>query len=303
MEPGTGASSDAEGSQPQPERTLTTTINRGWRLKMSIITVFLVGLGVWGLVDALIVYPARGARHAEYMRLQYLVAANAAGELLRAGVDNPREELARLTAERSDIVRDLRQTTEGSTLHHRHALRMARLEWLTSLSRIGRVSPEHTQIASPRQDMEGLANEWATKNAPKPLASYDIPSQWIFVAVGFGGAGWLISLMTRVSRVRFRYEPASLRLTLPDGRSITPEQIAEVDKRKWHKFFVTLRLKEGGPDVQLDLLRYKPLEDWVLEMEKQTDGYEEPEAEEDESEEQAQSEPAGASTDEERKGE
>jgi hypothetical protein len=44
--------------------------------------------------------------------------------------------------------------------------------------------------------------------------------------------------------------------------------INEVDKRKWHKFFVFLKLADNSPEIKLDLLRYSPLEDWVLEMEK-----------------------------------
>ncbi len=62
-------------------------------------------------------------------------------------------------------------------------------------------------------------------------------------------------------------------LGLPGGHSLTPADLTDVDKRKWDKFFVSLVVKPGhatlgGKEVALDLLRYEPLEDWVLEMEK-----------------------------------
>ncbi|MGH7132453.1 MAG: hypothetical protein ACREJO_10960, partial [Phycisphaerales bacterium] len=53
----------------------------------------------------------------------------------------------------------------------------------------------------------------------------------------------------------------------PDGKTIVPADIAEFDKRKWDKFYVTINLK-GGEARKLDLLRYVPLEEWVLAMER-----------------------------------
>ena len=83
-------------------------------------------------------------------------------------------------------------------------------------------------------------------------------------------------LFVRVSAKKYRWSPDTRTLTLPGGKTIAPAQIAEVDKRKWDKFFVTLRLNESSPEpreVKLDLLRFTPLEAWVLEMEKHAPNY------------------------------
>lgn len=266
---------DTPQSRPEVE---VTSINRGWLIKMVVIAVALLGLGVWGLYDALVAFPNRGANHAEFTEWQYLRAANEAGRLLAADEADPAGALSRLSAERTRLRERLAQQTEGSFAFRETAMELAKLEWLTSLSRIGRVAPASTTFDNPRDRLDALTAEWQTRNPPKPLAAYDIPSQWVFVVCGFGGFGWIMFIIMRTRARVHRFKPALLELTLPTGRAFTPADIAEVDKRKWHKFFVTLRFKEGkGEPVTLDLLRYKPLEEWVLEMEKHTDGYEAPE--------------------------
>lgn len=270
---------EEEAPPPRPE-VETTRINRGWLTKMVVIAVALLALGAWGLYDALFAFPNRGAAHAEYVEWQYLQTASEGGQLLTAGVDDPQDEYARLVGERSRLRDRMAQSSEGSLARREAATAMARLEWLTSLSRIGRLDPSNTTFDNPRARLDELREKWSTRNPPKPLAAYDIPSQWLFVVGGFGGAAWIALILLRASRVQYRYRPASMELTLPSGRTITPEQISEVDKRKWHKFYVTLRFKEDGASpLTLDLLRHKPLEDWILEMEKRTDGYEPPKEE------------------------
>ena len=83
----------------------------------------------------------------------------------------------------------------------------------------------------------------------------------------------------RVLKTKYRYDASTHTLTLPSGESFTAQQINELDKRKWDKFFVTIHL-EGGKTHKLDLLRYQPLEDWILEMEKLSPNYEPPEEDE-----------------------
>ncbi len=105
-----------------------------------------------------------------------------------------------------------------------------------------------------------------------PLSRFDIPSQWLITAVGFIGGAWIVALIARVSAKTYRWEPAAQRLTLPGGASVTPADVSEVDKTLWHKYYVELHIKAdhpklGGKSVKLDLMRYEPLEAWVLEME------------------------------------
>lgn len=260
-----------------------TRLNRRWLIKVGVFFIALAGLGAWGLWDALVAYPERGRNHAEWVEKEYLAAAEAEGRLLRASVSNPREELRRLRERGDDLT----------------ALEEARLEWLTSLDRVGDLPASEANEDSPtvfdnaRARLESLRDEWATKSPPKPLGAFDIPLQWVIVALGFGGALWTLGVIGRASRFRFGYEPEENALTLSDGRRLTPDQLNEVDKRKWDKFYVTLRLKDGSA-VKLDLLRYIPLEQWVLEME-QAAGL--AEASESETATQARSEQTGGGSD------
>lgn len=236
----------------------TTTLNRPWLFKMAIFLVILLAFGLYGLYDATVAYPGRGRRYAETRLYEYLKSSQLSGPLTsRVSVENPREELARLkTASRSLSEPEQR-----------------RKEWLESLEVIGRLSPEHTRIAEPDRRYAELQKQWATGGQPKPLEWYDIPVQWLFVAIGIGGALWLAGLFISVARQRYRWDPEAPALHLPGGGIITPADLEDVDKRRWDKFLVYLRLKPthptlGGREIKLDLYRYAPLESWVLELER-----------------------------------
>jgi hypothetical protein len=267
---------DAQSSAgPDPLLQTETKLNKGWLLKMAIFFTILLAFGMWGLYDAVIAYPNRGKADAEYRELEYLNAARDAGVLLRASVDQPRAELDRLRA----IEKELLTTANSSDTSQAAMLARAdraKLQWLTALSRVGMLSPANTTFENPTGQREILENTWATKTPPKPLSAFDIPSQWLFVIAGFGGALWLTVLFLRVSSKKFRWEPSTRTLTIPGGRTITPADIAEVDKRKWDKFFVTLRLNDSTPaprEHKFDLLRYTPLEAWILELERHSPNY------------------------------
>jgi hypothetical protein len=250
-----------------------TTLTRSWVIKSSIFAIVLGALGVWGLVDATIVYPSRGRAHASFMEFMYLGMANEAGMLSLTSVSDPKAALVDLNQRRRELEERLRAAGEGSLTAKRTQMELLKREWLLSLSRVGLLTPDRTMLSTPVQRIQDLGAEWSNKNPPKPLAAYDIPMQWVFVLVGFGGCAWFVSLMLRVKKRVFHYDSFEHKLTLPDGRTITPDQISEVDKRKWDKFFVTLRLQDGS-SVKLDLLRHTPLEQWVLDIEKHTPGYE-----------------------------
>ncbi|MBL0920637.1 MAG: hypothetical protein IBJ10_00755 [Phycisphaerales bacterium] len=266
-------------AQPVPAPALsgpqTTRLNRTWVIKTCIYLVVLLGLGIWGLVDGLIVYPERGRNAASFLEKEYLVQAEKAGELFRASIADPRAEFERLRA----VEDDLRMRGAQAKAEQRSAdqveMELARLEWLTALSRIGELDPANTALPDPSARLTTLQNEWTTRKPPKPLSAFDIPSQWLIAVAGLGLGGWIVFLFAAVARKKYRYDPAEMRLTLPCGRTLVPADIAELDKRQWHKFFVTVRAKDGG-SYKLDLLRYAPLEQWILEMEKHTDGYEPP---------------------------
>jgi hypothetical protein len=252
---------------------VTTTIRRGWFIKIVIIGVVLLAIGMWGLYDAMVVYPARGARHAEFAEFQYLAAADDATQLLRADVREPVEELRRLFERESQIEQDLTTLDPASGAYTRTSVEAARLTWLQALRRIGRLSVENTTFDDPRLRLRTLTDQWQSGDTPKPLKAYDIPMQWLFCVFGLVGAIWVTTTLVRTGRKTFRFEPETRRLTLAGGESFVPSEIADLDKRQWHKFFVKVNLKDGRWH-KLDLLRYEGLEDWILEMEKHTDGYE-----------------------------
>lgn len=239
-----------------------TKMHRPWLLKMVVFAAVLLGFGVYGYYDATIAYPARGVRHASFCKYQYLDTAFSAKKTESLGIADPSGEYRRLQS----VTADKLDNTDK-----------AKMEWLRSLSMVGRLTPEHTRIADASRDYEELKKEWLSGNkakaAPKPLAGYDIPVQWVFVVIGFGGGGYLMLLVAMVSRRKYRWDEASKTLTLPGGATLTPADIEDFDKRKWDKFLIFLKIKPGhatlgGQELRLDLLRHFPLEQWVLEMER-----------------------------------
>lgn len=111
-----------------------------------------------------------------------------------------------------------------------------------------------------------LKNYWATAKTPSPLAFYDMPLQWLFTVIGFGGAAYLGMLYVRVAAKKYGFERETHTLILPGGDRVAAADLQEIDKRKWHKFYVTLITKDQRSHT-LDLYRHDPLEDWVLAME------------------------------------
>lgn len=268
-----------------PSTATVTTINKKWSIKMYIITLAMLVLGVWGLVDAIAVYPNRGARAAEYSEFQHLRDLKDSGRLANdlASIAEPQARLDELRTKERD------GGGQGMVAGER-----ARQEWLTQLKLIGKLIPQHTTyprtdfrrddagkalaIGSADERLADLSKKFITPDGsaakpPAPLSWYDVPSQWIIAAVGFGVAAYLVSLLLRVRSKTYRWEPSTKTLTLPGGQTLQPKDIAEFDKSKWDKLYIQLAVKPehptlGGKTLELDLLRYVPLEDWVLEMEK-----------------------------------
>ncbi len=238
--------------QPSASNVQTSSINRAWLVKMVIFTVVLLGFGLWGLYDAVLAYPSRGHEFADYAKWRYLDAAKTAGKIAS-------------TAEMGDPVAR-REALEAKA--PRADLEQAELDWLTALSRVGKLNPSETKIDGPNSVLDQLSVKWKSQQPPPPLQAYDLPLQWSFVVIGFGlGAVVIVNMLRSASR-KYSWEPATTTLTLPDGRRVTPEMLADVDKRKWHKYFCTLVFNDGSPSAEMDLLKYQGLEEWVLTLER-----------------------------------
>ncbi|RMD63397.1 MAG: hypothetical protein D6824_05370 [Planctomycetota bacterium] len=266
------ASAEAQGSAATPDAAALsrtrTTLSRRWLLKLGVFAVGLAALGVWALYDGLVAFPARGREAAAFAELQYLQAVRDAGAISQASVDDPKRALAELRTRRSALLQQLQEAQGASrtAAAARTAMELKRLDWLEALSRVGWLEPARTRFDDPLQRLSELEQQWRNKPAPKRLSAYDIPLQWAIVAGCALALAWIAFLLLRARAKTYRFDAERLALTLPDGRTVAPEDVEEFDKRKWHKFFVTLRLRDGVA-VELDLLRYEPLEAWVLAME------------------------------------
>ena len=280
--------------------TQSCTLNRNWVLKMGVFLIVLLGFGCWALYDAAYLYPARGLADASRKLRDYLVAADKAGFLRadKTAAAHPGTELAALAAKIGDLRgQATRDGGEGRTA----AMDVARYEWLSALDRAWKLDTKPKPLggyAAPVKKtlwfemttgdgssvaadetkspltVQALRDELETywKQAPAqptPLSAWDLPVQWLFALVGFGLSGYLIFLILKckAQATRTRFEPETQRLTLPGGASFTPAEIEDVDKRLWHKYYLTIQTTDGGQH-KLDLLRYVPLEEWVLGMER-----------------------------------
>jgi hypothetical protein len=281
--PASAATNPPAEPSPAASQSGTTTIAKKWSIKMYIITLAMLVLGIWGTVDAIVVYPKRGARAAEYYEFQHLQELKSGGRLANdlATVGDPAAKLAELQTKARD-------GGAGSVSGGERA----KLDWLTQLKLIGQLDPKNTayprtdfrkeagqpvDVGSADERLASLTTKFVTPDGavkpPSPLSWYDIPSQWIIAAVGFGVFAWLMMLILKVRSKSYSWDAPTKTLTLPGGDKITPSDIAEFDKSKWDKLYIKLVVKPGhatlgGKSLELDLLRYVPLEERVLEMER-----------------------------------
>lgn len=264
-------------SETSPQQTTKPAMR--WLLKTMIITLVVVVLGVWGLYDALVAYPDRGREVASYRLFEYLEEARhpVYGFDGPAGVgldEDPASVMSELKQQRAQL--DAQTQDPGESKAKAARAKLALLSYLEALEVMFELTPEKAHIAEPGERHAELKDKWRepsgeTRQAPKPLASYDIPVQWVFVLVGVVGGVWGTLFMARVLSKKYRWDPDTMRLTLPTGEQIVPEDVAEFDKRKWDKFLIFLKMKEsheslGGRELRIDLYRYDPLEDWIVQM-------------------------------------
>lgn len=274
----------------QQSEVLKTRLKGSWVAKMAVFFLVLLGLAGWGYLDASIVYPARGRDVIEFTKMNYLTVAQSENMLFRASVEDPAAEHARLIA------------AEPETLT---VLERSRKDWLTAVSRLyslDKITTVNTaemqrRVADPSivptavdslsetgsgqtmfenstETLSVLSTKWSNRDLPNKLSSLDLPVQWMICFTGLAGALWVGFLFLKAKATSFSYKPETHELTLSNGKSFTPEMIEVVDKRKWDKFFVFLKVQGFDGEIKLDLLKFVPLEEWVLEMEKLSPNYE-----------------------------
>lgn len=262
-------------------------LNPRWVLKLGVITLIIFAVGAWGYWDASSVYPKRGERYAQWAKWQYLDQAKKAdaedfGVFVReSSVTNPVEELDRLRVPETASRNLTDASNSSSTRSLRASMFNARKQWLEALKVVGHLTPEHTTIESPQKELDALKVQWASSSSvPKPLHAFDLIVQWMIMGICWLVALWMVIHMLRVKAKRYAWDADSMTLTLPSGASITPIDLDEVDKRKWDKFIVFLKIKAthtslGGKEVSVDTYQHKFVEDWILTMERKAFGSQE----------------------------
>jgi hypothetical protein len=269
--------------------TQRTKLNPRWVVKIVLVMIVLFGFGLLALADAVYFYPRRGLEDASLKQLRYLEQMERIGSLDTASIPDPQARQATLAVRRAELEKaaedrdKLQSLAGGSSEQSRQAtielrklepllVDAAAMQWLDSLRVAGRLNKDMTAMPAPRDTLAQLRTKWKTSQAPKPLAAYDLPLQWVMLAGCVAITAYMLFfVLLPAKRTVYQWDPGEKRLTLPGGRSLVPADIAEIDKRKWDKFFVVILVKEsaGGGQVKLDLLRHKHLEDWVLEMERE----------------------------------
>ncbi len=287
----------------QPGAQLKTSINPRWTIKFVIFFVISFGIGAWGAFDALVAYPNRGKYDAEWKLKLYLEQAEVSGRLFNSSVDDPAAELERLQGLEPGDLTPLEDT---------------RMQWLESLALVASLDAisaaneaakakdgagetfvdTATYFDDPASVFAELVTAHSTSGTPKPLSKLDIPVQFIIMGAGVVVATWITFHMLRTRRVSYSYDASTMTLGLPDGRKVTPAMIEDVDKRKWHKFIVSLHFTDNSRPAKLDLLVHVPLEQWVLEMEPHTPNYEPEDEPEDEDDLEDESDAGSAEPDE-----
>ncbi|MDF1808294.1 MAG: hypothetical protein P1U42_01210 [Phycisphaerales bacterium] len=253
-------------------------INPRWALKLSVITIVIFIVGAWGFWDASSVYPKRGERYAQWAKWQYLEQSKRAnsedfGIFIRdTSVANPSEEYTRLN-EPETQTRNLTDAQDSSSNRNlRASMLVARMNWLDALKVIGHLDPEYTVIETPERELETLKLEWQSAKLPKPLSNFDLIVQWMIMAVCWTVALLMFVHILKVKTKKYAWVSDTMALTLPNGGTITPDDLEEVDKRKWDKFIVFLKIKSshdslGGKEISVDTYQHLYVEEWILAME------------------------------------
>ncbi len=263
-----------EATEPNPADSATKSkVSFRWLRKMLIVWVIFAGAGAYFAYDGFLAYPARGRAFLEFALNDYLVAAAAENNLTPIGVS---------VQDPADQLRRLNDTDPGA----RTPFEQQQHIWLTALSRVENLDAIATQNAAlqpgqgsptvfptPVATLQTVQAATSNQQPPAPLSAYDIPSQhiiWVLCAILLA---WLTAKIIGAYSKAYRFNHDTLELTLPSGQSFTPDQITDVDKRKWDKYLVFMTVQGIDGEIKFDGLKYDYLEHWVLKMEKAWPGY------------------------------
>lgn len=262
------------------QTTSFTTLNRRWLTKMIVLIIAFTAFGCWGLYDSFYLYPKRGREYVQDREKIYLERLSAPpGKLAEATVADPKAVFDSLEQREKELLEaesefakklassDKADRADAEVRLMPKAIEFARFDWLRAHRNAWTLSPEHTAIAQPAERLKELTTLLNSRDKAVPLDRYDLFIQWGYMIVGFGLSVAFVGHVIRTKLTRFAFDQRANTLTLPGGGTIAAADLVELDRRKWHKFYVTL-ITRDGKSQELDLYRFDPLEDWVLVMEK-----------------------------------
>lgn len=253
---------------------IQTSLKTGWVIRAMVMIVLGYGFAVWAFYDGTVAYPKRGETYARFMEEYWLRALGPDQHRAADIVADPRP--------RFEMLRERNRAKEPMNEAER-----AEHDWLRALNVIGRLddaprraagpsdawladNPE--QIASPSTRLAELAElNSEIKGQPKRLNSYDIPSQWVILAVGLLVGTWSLVNFLRHWKRTFVYNHEDGSLTI-DGRTIPADQMKTIDKSRWQKKSIAYLVTKDGERHTLDDWIYARTEDIVEIIEKKLEG-------------------------------
>lgn len=262
------------------DQTQQAKLSPRYWIKQVIITAVVLGLGIWGFLDGFIIYPAQAVKHAQWSEWEYL-------RFLESPPPGSAPGASLAAASIADPADAYEQLGRPGNNRSPASLNDYRGNWLDALSIVGRLDPAYTtyprenphegQVGSAFERLGELRETWGSVDrgkAPKRRSRFDILAQYPIFLIGVGLALYFAYGIFRAATTRYAWDPQAKRITLPGGIQITPSQVTEFDKSRWHKFYVELHLADDHPthpgrSIRVDLYRHTGVEDWILEMERE----------------------------------
>jgi hypothetical protein len=250
--------------------TIETSLKKGWIIRAMVMIILGYGFAIWAYYDATVAYPARGETYAQ-LREEYWLRALDSPTLAPGRVAEPRQRLAEL----NERVRNQEALSEAE---------QAERAWLRALKVIGELDRAPERVSGPSEAWLAENPDAITgpmgrllelserisrmKGQPKPLNSYDIPSQWVILAVGLLIGTWSLVGFIRGARHKYTYDTETGTLTA-DDETITADEMKDVDKSRWQKKSIAYLVTKDGRRIKLDDWIYAHTEDIVDHLERQ----------------------------------
>jgi hypothetical protein len=214
--------------------TIETRLSRGWLIRTLVFIAVWFGLAIWAYYDATIAYPERGEEYATFVEYRWL-SELASENLIHTVSSKVADPAARL-----DELKGREPSGADRT----------ELEWLVALDIIGRLDDATTRVADPRARLAELDSELKASKQPKKLNRYDIPIQWLILAIGLILGVWTLVNLFKASRRHYTYDKSTGQITI-NGQEIPFKKMTGIDMRKWQKKSIAM-LETNDGSFKLD---------------------------------------------------